>query len=144
MSVVPAQARSLGISVTFSYPSVSRMEEINGVAETVSSLANCNTKIFAPNDTDPKTIALLNKYKDEVDESSILNTKQDDISVNIHTTRLKKDYVWILKKGYASQISFDPPYDKYSIASFNVKVKMKLEEPQETYALFKNMDTKNG
>jgi hypothetical protein len=140
IAVLPAQARSLGLSINFSYSSLSRLEELSSQREVEVMVANTNTKIFSTLEGDYQTVALLEKYKNEVSEESVLNLRDDSISVNINFNRRKNDHVWLVKRGYASQVSFDSPYEPTSIvASDNIKVFMKLEDPKETYDLFENM-----
>lgn len=101
MAVMPAQARSLGISMTYSYSSLSKMREILNV-ECDSLIANCNTKIIGAKEYD--SIDHFNVYKKEV----TLNEVQ--WSINIKDEKIKNDYLWIMKRNDASQVSFKKDY----------------------------------
>ena len=140
ISVLPSQARSLGLSLSFSYSSLTKLEELSDKSETESVIANTNTKIFSTLEGDYQTITLLEKYKNEVSEvseGSVLNINDSSLSININLDRRKKDYVWLVKRGYASQVSFDSPYEPISdTSSKNISIRMKLEEPNEMYYLF--------
>lgn len=137
IAVLPAQARSQGLSLNFSYSNMSELQNYSNENEAASIIANTNTKIFSALEEDYNTVALLEKFKNEVSEESVLNIKDDLISVDINMNRRKNNHVWLVKRGYASQISFDSPYEPTSIiASENIKIFMKLEDPKETYDLF--------
>ena len=141
VSVLSAQARSLGLSFSFSYSSLTKLEELSSKIEAVSIIANTNTKIFSTLESDYQTVALLERYKNEVSEGSVLNINDNSLSININLNRRKKDHVWLVKRGYASQVSFDSPYEPISdISSKNISIRMKLEDPTETYDSLEKSD----
>jgi intracellular multiplication protein IcmO len=97
MSVVAAQSRSLGISLTYSYSSLSQMKEILGI-ECDSMLANTNTKIIGANEND--AIDYLNLYKKEIIISN------PNFIIHFKDEKIKDDYVWVMKHDDVSQVSF--------------------------------------
>ena len=99
-----------------------------------------SSKIFSSLENEPKTVALLEKYKNEVSGESVLNINDNTLSININYNKRKNDHVWLIKKGNASQISFDFTDDEFSnIPSKNISIRMKLEDPEETYNLFEDV-----
>jgi len=97
ISIMPAQARSLGMSMTYSYFSLTKMKELLD-KECASLIVNCNTKIIGAKEHD--SIDYFNVYKKEIILSNI------EWSINIKDEKIKNDYVWIMKKDDVSQVSF--------------------------------------
>lgn len=98
MGVVAAQARSLGLSITYSYSSLSQMKKLLGI-ECDSILANTNTRIIGANEND--TIDYLNLYKKEI---IIANP---NLTLYIKDEKVKNNYVWVMKHDDVSQVSFN-------------------------------------
>jgi hypothetical protein len=101
MAVIASQARSLGMSMTYSYSSLSKMKKILSL-DFESLLINTNTKIIGANEND--AIEYLNLYKKEV---TLHNLEWKN---NIKDEIIKNDYVWIMKHDDVSQISFKKDY----------------------------------
>lgn len=98
-SLISAQARSLGLSFTYSYSSLSKMKEL--LEEECSSVfANTNTKIIGAKENDAIEVLKLHDNKQE----SILNNS--DLDIYAKDEQLKNNFVWVMKRGNLSQISF--------------------------------------
>ena len=83
LKVLSAQARSLGLSINFSYSNLKEMKVFNIDQDLQTILANTNTKIFSTTKEDEETVKLLEKYKSEVSKDSIISMRAKEIYINI-------------------------------------------------------------
>lgn len=95
-SMILAQLRGLGYSVTFSYQSISSMRNLLQL-ECFKIIANLNTKIIGANE------------KEVIDYLKIYNNYElmgDKLNEHVNTDNKKNNYVWVIKKDDIAQISY--------------------------------------
>lgn len=95
-SVILAQLRGTGYSVTFSYKSLDTMRDLLGL-ECFSVVANLNTKIISPNEKE-----VIN-YLKIFDNYEVMGEK---LNQHINNDNIKHNYVWVIKKDDISQVSY--------------------------------------
>lgn len=95
-SMILAQLRGLGYSVTFSYESIDTMRNLLQL-ECFKIIANLNTKIIGANE------------KEVIDYLKIYNNYElmsDKLNEYVNTDNKKNNYVWVIKKDDIAQISY--------------------------------------
>lgn len=104
-SIILAQLRGLGYSVTFSYQSIETMQSLLGV-DCFSIVGNLNTKII-----NAEQIEIMHYLK-------IYNNYElmgDKLNQYVNNENIKHDYVWVIKKDDISQVSYKKENDYLNV-----------------------------